>query len=1395
MNTQMPRARVFVAAMGLGLAFGACSHEDTIKQDLSRVLPDEVGGSNTGVGGSAAGDTGSIDAGDLDSSSPLLPDASVGVDAGAEPPPPPQSVCGDGERSGAEECDDGDLANLDGCSSACRSELCGNGRVDPGETCDRTHATCVACQTVIVTPPSCGNGKIEAGETCDDGNTLAGDRCSPACLNEVCGDSQLDQREGPNGKFIGETCEPPAAGLCDPSCQEIKCGDRRLREPETCDDGNTAGGDGCSPACRIERCGDGVVNQPAGVEQCDDPATPGNCDGQCRRVECGNGVKQGQEECDGEPDCTDGCLSIQCNNGRLDPGEDCETPGVGLCDSRCQAARVECGDRVKHPSEECDDGNRAYGDGCSPICQIESCGNGRTEAPRETCDPPGTAVCGARCRTPRCGDGFIDLLGGEECDDGNGDSGDGCGRSCRLERCGNGRLDPPNEQCDPPGPNCNDTCRVRPRTPLELERPLSGGLFQLDNPGFLGSLEPWRISAVAPAQGAFSVLDAAGAPGSGSLQLSLAPRPTSVSPGVTPPLAVAGALVRASQCVRTAPGSTYRASIQVNALEPVAPVGAVLDLGVRFHAGAGCSGAVLNGVTTAFAVSGSWDWSALPLPPPSPVPGHQASFVAPQGAGSMELSFELWQEPGQPAAAVAIDGVELVRLSPRVCLNGVPEDGEDCEPNVTPGCTNTCRLPALCGDGVEGLGECGNPNDARACPRDCPAAPANCGDGRIASPEECDPPGTVANEGICSAACTLRSAHCGNGRREGAEQCDPPDGVRCNESCRTISCGNGQVEAPEECERGQAGCSDNCRRVSCGDGVLQGPEECDPPNPLTWCSSTCRRQDPKLACGNGRLDTDLEETCDPPSFSDNCGLDCKTPVCGDGKVGGLEQCDPPRAEYCGTVTAPGGTSRQCQLLDPDLDQDCQRCLGEECGDGPENLFAGCFALEGVAQAGPAQGTPLRELCAEVVECLRETACAVDLRAAPSLSTAAPDPASCYCGKGLLAYGPSTGATFAERDRLLRACRDGVPAPEGPCLRAFERAAETTNPAGVLAAMHPASGQPALRAALRLAERCGPEQEGGSRRACRQECSIQRDCGNGIIEAGELCDPGLASGVPGPDPELCHPELCAIEPCGNGVVDATWPYSDQSQDPVLKLYTAPSDWEAETCDIRDPYTNQGEGTCDSACQLKAECGDGKLSAAVEACDPGPNGDWAECCRLGSDPAQLAGCDADADGQIEASEACMIPSKCGDEKRTGLEECDPPEPGKCSDQCRAIGPCAECTTEYCYEKDLCSGATVAPGFAAACRSAYQCVLDNDCGQAPLFACVCGVQSSGQCNQLGGDGPCRERWLDDAQDCLSTGATPGLCMTKDLYNLAKPSGVAGALAKCQQDNCIAECFGEPL
>ena len=106
------------------------------------------------------------------------------------------TTCGDGIRAGAEQCDDGNLNNSDGCLSTCQAAVCGDGVVRTGvEQCDDGNTVngdgCSAACTIEV---ACGNGRLDPGEQCDDGNAVNGDGCSATCTVEPrCGDGVVNQ--------------------------------------------------------------------------------------------------------------------------------------------------------------------------------------------------------------------------------------------------------------------------------------------------------------------------------------------------------------------------------------------------------------------------------------------------------------------------------------------------------------------------------------------------------------------------------------------------------------------------------------------------------------------------------------------------------------------------------------------------------------------------------------------------------------------------------------------------------------------------------------------------------------------------------------------------------------------------------------------------------------------------------------------------------------------------------------------------------------------------------------------------------------------------------------------------------------------------------------------------
>jgi fibro-slime domain-containing protein len=132
-----------------------------------------------------------------------------------------------------------------------------------------------------------------------------------------------------------------------------------------------------------------------------------------------------------------------------------------------------CGDGVVAASEQCDSG-RALNDGryngCTADCRRgPACGDGVVQSPDEACDDGlnvtpyakgGAPSCAPGCvPAARCGDGVLDSLFGEECDNG-GAPGGGCSLDCRLAaRCGDGVVQPElGEECDDGNTLSGDAC-------------------------------------------------------------------------------------------------------------------------------------------------------------------------------------------------------------------------------------------------------------------------------------------------------------------------------------------------------------------------------------------------------------------------------------------------------------------------------------------------------------------------------------------------------------------------------------------------------------------------------------------------------------------------------------------------------------------------------------------------------------------------------------------------------------------------------------------------------------------------------------------------------------------------------------------------------------------------
>ncbi|MBK8251387.1 MAG: pre-peptidase C-terminal domain-containing protein [Polyangiaceae bacterium] len=232
--------------------------------------------------------------------------------------------------------------------------------------------------------PACGDGLVQtpAGEQCDDGNTAAGDGCDDMCLVEaVCGDGTAHAVAG-----------------------------------EQCDDGNTAAGDGCSDLCQLE----------ANLTQEVEPNTQANptslvgFDGAFGAINPEGDADWFSFEVtvpgssvvistsDGLSGCPMGVDTVvylynSANTLLASDDEDGEgscsliAPGMDAAASNLPAGtykiKVEdylnndtitsyvllvnvgapgCGDLVVQVGEQCDDGNNNTGDGCSDTCQFEA---------------------------------------------------------------------------------------------------------------------------------------------------------------------------------------------------------------------------------------------------------------------------------------------------------------------------------------------------------------------------------------------------------------------------------------------------------------------------------------------------------------------------------------------------------------------------------------------------------------------------------------------------------------------------------------------------------------------------------------------------------------------------------------------------------------------------------------------------------------------------------------------------------------------------------------------------------------------------------------------------------------------------------------------------------------
>ncbi|GMV39045.1 MAG: hypothetical protein AMXMBFR64_07610 [Myxococcales bacterium] len=656
--------------------------------------------------------------------------------------------------------------------------VCGNGAVEAGEQCDEPGEGCVACRLA-----RCGDGVQQPGEECDDGNPVDHDGCRNDCRLPRCGDGVLqgDEECDDGNTDPTDACTATCtvarcgdgvvrAGLeeCDDdsdacvACAAARCGDGVRQGAEECDDGNASPWDACTPDCVAARCGDGFV-QPG--EECDD-GNGDETDGcrSCQRARCGDGaVHAGVEACDGGDRCGPSCALLTCGDGVVDPGEECDDGDADPTDACLPTCLLaRCGDGYRGPGEECDDGNADDRDACTG-CAVARCGDG-VVGPGEACDAP--AGCTSACALPTCGDGIVQ--GGEECDDGNGSPHDACLPTCLLARCGDGFVQP-GEECDDGNGAPHDAC-----TPACTKARCGDGWVRAgveacdpggDDDTCTGCALPTCGDGVT--QGAEQCDDGNADPTDGCL-------PTCVLPSC------GDGFVQAEECD------------DGNADDHDACVACV-----KARCG---DGIVFAGV---------------------------------------EACDDGNDEDGDGCSACVPTG----------CGDGLVQPDEACDDgdlDPTDGCLPTCVL-ARCGDGFTwaGVEACddGNADSMDGCTTDC--ALPSCGDGVTQEGEACDD-GNGSNTDACTAVCLLPA--CGDGFVQAGEECDDGNANPADAcvGCKKARCGDGHLQVGVEgCDDGNDSDEDGCvgcALAHCGDGhTWSGVEACDDGNlePTDGCLPSC----------------------------------------------------------------------------------------------------------------------------------------------------------------------------------------------------------------------------------------------------------------------------------------------------------------------------------------------------------------------------------------------------------------------------------------------------------------------------------------------------------------------------------------------------------------------------
>lgn len=287
-----------------------------------------------------------------------------------------------------------------------------------------------------------------------------------------------------NTDCVGKTYGAPG---CPIKQESRSCGNGRVDAGEECDNGEGRNGEGnCSARCQFLACGDGVVTESL-REECEpmreevyaiDPES-GQLVTELRFMAASCGETCAVPTCDEKGVCFGGCTRVTkpaCGQSSSSRSSDLRPAAQVLASSEDSASSVpsapeasssssvpyvpRCGNALKDPGEQCDDGNAFDNDSCTISCKLPRCGDGTVQR-GETCDDGNTVNddgCSNKCAKAACGDSIVQKT--EQCDSGGNNSDylpNACRSDCSAPRCGDAVVDN-GEDCDG-GESCTAECR------------------------------------------------------------------------------------------------------------------------------------------------------------------------------------------------------------------------------------------------------------------------------------------------------------------------------------------------------------------------------------------------------------------------------------------------------------------------------------------------------------------------------------------------------------------------------------------------------------------------------------------------------------------------------------------------------------------------------------------------------------------------------------------------------------------------------------------------------------------------------------------------------------------------------------------------------------------------